>query len=199
MKYKNIKIFMILIICVLLFAGCKPYYMLDEKGKIERILEKYDSLTNKKNFEEAFKLTTFIHQPKKKSEGMFKMAQKLLTSQYPEISYKVKDIKINKNIANVKVDMILISEMPVRRKTKIETQLFMYKPEKSIIWFIVSGNFNSRAIFLEKFSAELKGEFELLEDKSFIYIDENWIDVKNTKLEKGKLFILKDEKWIEHK
>jgi hypothetical protein len=150
--------------------------MLDEKGKVARIIEKYVTLLNKGNYKEAFKLLTYVHIPGKRNEKMFELAQTLMSKTYDDITYEVKDIKIYKNFASVPVDIILYNSK-AKRKIKVSSQFLLYKPKKSIIWFIVAGDENSRKIFLEKFKKEINGKIKLIHDKTYVSKNGKWVEI----------------------
>lgn len=194
MRFKNLIIFTF-IFSILLITGCKPYFMLDDKGKIQRIIEKYVQYLNSGKFDESFKLLTFVHDPKSRNFEMYKMAQTFMSNNYESTEYILKKIDIKNNTASVELDMVFSSENPVPRKVKVESQLFMYKPENSKIWFIASGNQDSRKKFLEKIK-ESEG-LGLIEDKTFYSWKGKWIEENKIRFENGKTYILDKDKWIE--
>ncbi|MCK9223693.1 MAG: hypothetical protein M0R46_07460 [Candidatus Muirbacterium halophilum] len=195
MKFKS-KIIFILYFVFIFTLGCKPYFMLDDKGKIERIIEKYASFLDSNKVEESFKLLTFIHDAKSKNYKMYEMAQNLVSNNYEETDYILKEITINNDYtASVELDMVFSSYKPVARKIKVETQFFMYKPENSQIWFIASGNEDSRKKFLNNVK-ESEG-LKLVSDKTFFSWKGSWVEEQNIKFENGKTFLLKDNEWIE--
>ncbi|MFW5781761.1 MAG: hypothetical protein ACOCWO_00560 [Candidatus Muiribacteriaceae bacterium] len=188
----------LIILCVIsiLTAGCTPYFLLDDKEKVERIIEKYVTLINKGDYSESFRLLTFIHQPESRNEKMYEMAQTLQGNTYNNIEYIVKEIDLSDNIADVTLDMVFSTTQGKARSIKVESQMYLYRPKESSIWFIVSGDQESRRVFYEKFIKGSEADFKVREDSTFISIDGTYIPQADVRFDENGLFVRENGEWV---
>ncbi|MFA7578446.1 MAG: hypothetical protein WC002_10315, partial [Candidatus Muiribacteriota bacterium] len=126
----------------------------------------------KDKMEDAYSLLTFVHHPERDNFEMFKLAQGLINRNYKKVEYEINEINIDENVASVKVDIIFVPPTKDRPHIKVESQMFFYKPENSEIWFLVSGNQDSRMLFIQKIS----DKFPLIEDKTLYLKDGSWVE-----------------------
>ncbi|MGM0608056.1 MAG: hypothetical protein ACQESP_06535 [Candidatus Muiribacteriota bacterium] len=161
-----------LVVTVFFVSGCAPYFMLDEEGRVEHIIQKYSNYISNQQYDKAFEHLTFIHQPQSKDFEMFRMAQDMLVSSWNDIEYNILDINIFDNLASAEVNMLFTHENPEANRVKVKTQFILYKPENSEIWFIVSGNEDSREVFLNEYDNE--ENIKLIKDKTYISSDGEW-------------------------
>ncbi len=187
----------ILLSLVLFLISCKPYFSMNDKEKIAYTIKKYAKSLEAGDYEQAFSILTFAHQPQGKNFDLFKMAQEMMAKQYTDIRYEVNDIKISGNFAQAQVDIILVAEQPVPRKMKIVSQFFFVRPDEKEAWLMVPGNQQSRKIFYDLFKEKIKDSLEYKEDKTYWDINGRWIDQKDLKFEDNKIFYKKDGEWVE--